>query len=808
MYRRFALAMITSYTEHLQNAIAFPNFPRHQTITMRQKELRLALVCYGGVSLAVYMHGVTKEIWHLARASRGYHADASGEVEGVAEVYCDLLSEIERDHGLRLRVMPDILTGASAGGINAIFLAQAIQSGHSLEPLTDLWLENADVNELTAKEAEPVWRYAKFWAQPIAEWVLRRPGNAVSESVSPETRKEVRQKVSRLVRGRWFNPPFSGDRFSEMLYEALESMEAGDRGEPLLPPGHPIDLFVTATDFRGHAELLRLNSPPMVEETEHRMPIAFRGITADRPDGCLADRLELVLAARATASFPGAFPPLVIDEIDRLAASQGHHWDNRGAFLSRIMPVHVRNGTVEETALIDGSVLVNAPFGAALAAIEGRSSQREVDRRFVYIDPRPDRSDNSKRDEEGKPDPVSFFGAIFGSLSTIPREQPIRDDLERIEFQSRDAQRLRRIVMGMRPEIDRAVEKLFGMTFFLDSPTPKRLKNWRARAQKAAAQQAGYTFSSYAQVKFTAIIDRLAKLTHESAPELGLGDCSLIAERLRDALAARGLDMLVSDNGEASDAVIAFFRAHDIGFRKRRMQLLARRLARDWEVDPEISDDALDLARERIYAILTMYQRSDDSAVLGPEFNELAVGVLKDPGAVLDYLATRRLLPETDQRAEEMFCAVLEESPKNLRRRMLLTYLGFPFYDIATLPLLQSEGLNEYNPVKIDRISPDDARSIREGGTRATLRGIEFYNFGAFFSRAYRENDYLWGRLHGAERMIDLVVSTVEGGIPVERTRKAKKAAFLAILEEETESARCHMGLIDTIRTEVEARLG
>lgn len=25
-----------------------------------QAELRLALVCYGGVSLAVYMHGVTK----------------------------------------------------------------------------------------------------------------------------------------------------------------------------------------------------------------------------------------------------------------------------------------------------------------------------------------------------------------------------------------------------------------------------------------------------------------------------------------------------------------------------------------------------------------------------------------------------------------------------------------------------------------------------------------------------------------------------------------------------------------------------
>jgi len=26
------------------------------------RELRLALVCYGGVSLAIYMHGITKEL--------------------------------------------------------------------------------------------------------------------------------------------------------------------------------------------------------------------------------------------------------------------------------------------------------------------------------------------------------------------------------------------------------------------------------------------------------------------------------------------------------------------------------------------------------------------------------------------------------------------------------------------------------------------------------------------------------------------------------------------------------------------------
>ena len=45
---------------------------------MREKELRIALVCYGGISLAVYMHGVTKEVWRLAKASRAFHDGAPG----------------------------------------------------------------------------------------------------------------------------------------------------------------------------------------------------------------------------------------------------------------------------------------------------------------------------------------------------------------------------------------------------------------------------------------------------------------------------------------------------------------------------------------------------------------------------------------------------------------------------------------------------------------------------------------------------------------------------------------------------------
>ncbi|GAA4038201.1 patatin-like protein [Parerythrobacter jejuensis] len=772
---------------------------------MRQKELRIALVCYGGVSLAVYMHGVTKEIWNLARASRAYH---TGDVPplGSAAVYHSLLGQIESDRGLRLRVLPDILSGASAGGINAVFLAQALHSGCSLEPLTDLWLDNADIDRLVDPDARPMWRYAKFWAQPIAEWVLRRPGNAVSESVAPETRSEVRQKVSRLVRGRWFQPPFSGLGMSKLLYNAFAAMRDKPAEGPLLPPGHPIDLYVTATDFRGYLEMLRLNSPPVVEESEHRMPIAFRG-HAQRQGGVpLADPLELTLAARATASFPGAFPPLKLEEIDELAEHDGRIWDNREDFLQRVMPVHVTYGSTSSVSLIDGSVLVNAPFEGAIEGLRGRPAHREVDRRFVYVDPRPDRFGSLKEQDT---QPVGFFAAIFGSLSTIPREQPIRDNLEALEAQSREAERLRRIVTGLRPEIEAAVERLFGRTFFLDSPTPKRLVAWRNKAQQAAAERAGYAFQAYAQAKFNGIVERLGELVLEAAPELMQPDARTIVEVLRGELERRGLTSLASESGAgASNEAIAFFRAHDLGFRTRRLRLLARRLSRDWDADPDLDDVALDEARESIYAILSLYFDREGLEHLGDDFGAIAARVLEDPGSVIDAFADRYLLPSVDEQAEEMLAAAMEKMPKNLRRRMLLTYLGFPFYDVATLPLLGHEGLTEFDPVKVDRISPHDATSIREGGTQDTLRGTEFFNFGAFFSRAYRENDYLWGRLHGAERMIDLVCSTLDEPLAESRCQSFKRDAFIAILDEEQEAGRCARGLIEKLRQEVADRLG
>jgi hypothetical protein len=70
---------------------------------------------------------------------------------------------------------------------------------------------------------------------------------------------------------------------------------------------------------------------------------------------------------------------------------------------------------------------------------------------------------------------------------------------------------LRPIVDALRPEVEEAVEKLFGHTLFLDKPTVARLTAWRTKAQQAAAERAGFAFHAYAQVKFAGVIDALAE---------------------------------------------------------------------------------------------------------------------------------------------------------------------------------------------------------------------------------------------------------------------------------------------------------
>ncbi len=758
---------------------------------VRDKELRLALVCYGGISLAVYMHGITKEIWRLARASC-----AAREGEESNGVYRQLLDEIRDTSGINLRVLVDILSGASAGGINAVFLAQAISTGQSLDPLTDMWMDHADVEALIEPRQAPSHRFAKIWATPIA-WLVANRSKTIDETVEASARDEVRLKLERFVRSRWFEPPFGGKRLLNTVMNAFDAMAEGPAYRRLLPQGQPLDLFITVTDFRGHAEELRLNSPSSVVETEHRLVFSFTD--HGDPDMAFAQVPELAFAARATSSFPGAFPPFTVGEMDSLLEERGSVWPGRDRFLEHVMPEQWAANRAEKAVLIDGSVLANAPFRPAIDALRERPARRQVDRRFVYIDPSPNFRFDFYGDSQEIP---GFFQTIIGALSELPREQPIRDNLEAIAERSEKIERMLSIIGEIRTEVETQVEALFGYTLWLDYPTPKRLATWRRRAQVAAAARAGYGHTAYGLLKVRGAIDRTARLLHT------IGDRHE-PERLREIRAAitRAVRLREADrfgatlsNG-ASPQTLEFLRTHDLGFRIRRLRLVARRLT---EIDLPSSHAELLPMREAIYESRAGYlelKRSDTFADLRDAIRDMT----DDAGPILDRLAERMQLKALDQATDALLSDGFSALSKDQRRPMLLAHIGFPFFDIATLPLLQGEGMDEFDPIRVDRISPDDATTIRAGGAEATLKGIQFNSFGAFFSRAYRENDYLWGRLHGADRLVDIVLSAlpVDDRLAEARVAEIKRSAFHAILDEEEGRLKAIPGLFAELRTEI-----
>jgi len=696
---------------------------------MREKELRLALICYGGISLAVYMHGITKEIWHLARASRAFHDDTPAD-SACEAVYQRLLTDIAAQTGIKLRVLVDIVAGASAGGINSIFLAQAVATGQSLDPLTALWLQSADIDALLDPDAKANSRFTKIWATPLAWAFANRQGSDWDDDLDPETRDEIHDKLTRFIRSRWFAPPFGGEIFTRLLLHAFDAMQESPVGARLVPDEQPIDLFVTVTDFHGHPETLRLNSPPEIAETEHRLTLAFRDAPGE--PARFGETVELAFAARATASFPGAFPPFTAREMDAVLAEDSRAWPGRDAFLARMLPRRTAARAAHTAVLIDGSVLANAPFRPAIDALKMRPARREVDRRFVYIDPKPGIR-SVKINRKGDAEPPGFFTTIFGALSDLPREQPIRDNLEAIAGRSERVLRMRRIVERIRPGIEASVAQMFGRTFFLERPTAARLTRWRGAAETRAANEAGHAFDAY--------------------------ECL----RVENA------------GGRDADAA-AFLDRRDIAYRSRRLQFVSRQLAALADASPNSNYEPV---RAAIFARLAPLYTADET------FD----------------------LPAFDRQTDAALADALDACAKADRRAPLLAYLGFPFYDVATYPLLQGEGLDEFDAIKVDRISPEDAQSIRKGGARATLKGIQFNSFGAFFSRSYRENDYLWGRLHGAERLIDIVASTLPAGatLPEAMIADAKRAIFIAILDEEADRCTAIAPLIAQIRAEIAA---
>ena len=759
----------------------------------RTKELRLALVCYGGSSLAIYMHGVTKELNRLVKgsallASPDADVDAGTPSEGV---YARLLGELtQRDEGVQTRVVVDVVAGTSAGGINGICLAKAVAHNRSLDELRTLWFEHGDINGLLNA---PHWlkpRKAKF------AWVA-------THAVEHE--------------------PLRGDLMAKWIYDAFTNMDAQtpqpEKLTSLLPDEHKLELFVTATDFAGYSRQVPYTDPNPIVDSRHRHVLAFRyGGDDDRDDFAGPDANgPLAFAARTTSSIPGVFPPVSFHDFQGWL--EGRHID-LDEFRRRFFRIYELAGfRPEQTWFVDGGVLDNKPFGPAIDAIRERPAGLQVDRRLLYLEPDPGGAQRPQ--QQPRPDTIK---AAVGALTGLPRAEPILDDLVEVGAMNERIERIKDIIQTSWEPVSKRVEDLVaevvGTATIAKIPTDPRspeLARLRDRLDSTARKDAGFNYATYVRLKLSGVVDRYA--------ETACTVCDFPADSSHAQLARRVVRCWAEEDGlfdqksvDPTDRQRQFLVDFDLDYAQRRLRFVIDGVSAWYPCaghDGYPSRDELDAVKGRLWEAVVRLRQ----VMTGKDF-DAEVGRHFHTCFPVDAMRKFMLQPEFDPKEyveeHKADLAAVEQALRTFLRKQLATftsdlyvdllsrtqswdeqrkwellcrYLGFQFWDILLYPVQALSDVGERDQVEVVRLSPRDAKRIppQPGSGHSKLVGAEQHHFGAFLSdRGGREKDYLWGRLDGAERLIGIVLRDS----PEADKERWCNEAFRAILQEDRENLK------------------
>lgn len=790
---------------------------------MKEKELRLSLVCYGGVSLAVYMHGVVDEILKLTRASKVIHQANPNEQDSedsydkrnpdppyetdTERLYFELLKALEPK--IELRVIVDTISGASAGGINGIFLARAIAHDLSLTPQRKMWIELADVLQLMDKQTIAT-RWSKFYLYPVLEIL----GWERLKKYFPS--EEIRRKASIFLRSRWLEPPFSGEIMLGWMLDAGyaqgDTKNSSDANKSLMPTSQSLKLMVSLTNFYGKHQTIALHDPTEISEREHRSTLLFKyyrhengTVESDFADDNIPG---LAFAARATSSFPGAFPPANLNELMKTLADRKEAWPSRAKFMAHnSLQFHNQATSPDHIQFIDGSVVNNKPFGEVIAALYERPAYREVDRRIIYIDPSPD-----KLTPENNTEAPGFFHTIFDAVVQIPGNEPIRDELQKLSAHNQRARRLQSVMRSLRADIDPFFENLVTLDTIQHISTPL-MASWREKVNAESVTEAGYAYSSYLYLKLYYLIESITRhLSSETNRGNGVSD-----PNIRAAILAWARDTNIWSGGQDSMdkldrlAIVKILRGMDVDFRIRRLHFVIKYVNESYQSFGEACDNLDDInhlnsLKKLAYQYIEYFKScwSAPSPIQGSDDVEHS----EQLNALTVTIIDRWNLEDKDLDFDKAFCDLINKiCDTTLRLEIIRGYIGFPFYDVLTLPLLQTTDLSEIDTISVNRISPDDRSSIVWAGEDGMLQGTSFGNFGAFFERSARENDHIWGRLQSSERLVDFMIDSAgANNLPAEFDITAfKKRLFLTILDAEKPHIKTGEEEFEHIKALVEA---
>jgi patatin-related protein len=480
-----------------------------------EREVRFAVVIYGGVSLAIYINGIVQEMLHLVRST----AVEETELSPVEQVYRKLANRVgtpdrandgvipvqaqtgkrtskassplrpgkaalrKEDVGNKIhtKFVVDILSGTSAGGINAVYLAKALANNLSIESLARMWITEADLN-LLMNDTKIDPSYLQQVPPPSllnGKWMYLKLLQALNAMNLDATARETRM-ISSLV--------------------------------------DDLDLYCTSTDLYGLPVEIALTDENVKEERFRNFYHFKRRIGAS---GSVADDFTtemdpfLAFAARCTSSFPFAFEPMELGDIADIV-------DSDSTFRQYRSPQSPESGIVQlfgkkiaklsgaakfaEICSIyqsiqardqidfqarpfgDGGYLDNKPFTYAIETLKQRHADLPVDRKLIYIEPGPENLDAAGLKMKVKSARPNAIENSLDALVTLPRYETIRQDIESVIEWNADIARLHRVLDDINKEIEKARPAISSQTDHDDSNYLARDAYLRLRLSSSADQ--------------------------------------------------------------------------------------------------------------------------------------------------------------------------------------------------------------------------------------------------------------------------------------------------------------------------------
>lgn len=667
---------------------------------LRSQECRLGLVMYGGISLAIYIYGVTQEFFNAVRGRGVYR----------------LIKALTDSH-----VVVDIMSGTSAGGVNGILLSYALTNNLEFSECASLWRDAGDIAELlrdpdaSAEEARSVLNSERY--QELLEQGLARMEN-------------------------------------HNLAKPLESEDVS--------PVPELDLFLTGTDVHGRLYTWFDDQGHSVDVKDHRAVFLLKhreGRKTPFAPGSTPDATRKALAtlARITSCFPVAFRPVRVknvapDENGSVDAKLQHwgrlgkdtyfldgglldnkpfthtlktifyrladHKVNRKMFYVEPDPEHFVPVSPSEPSIVQAAIksLVAIPTYESIADdLKLLGAHNEKVRRFDRLK----------------------LGLRVTDTSGNARNKCDEHDTS-IYMHARLMEISERIVRGVLRE---------------DGHDVLQDKNHRDIAAKLFQEFDNWPSDGKQTLDDFDIFFRQRRLFHVlyniADPEIGEGEHSF--ERIAQAHVGRqikllevisaAMDRLVDEApipwmGTSSEAVwrtvqSAYQRLLDV------RGLLPRGYEASWRTSNQI--EGRDWLNQKALNEVNVELRRRSTEICEE---------LKNSGHLTPMGNFQSVLAVTDA-CELRMLDQLNEGLGGI-------YAGFLTLDAQVYPIETCAELGEKDIIDTVRISPFDAqRGFSQRPGTKKICGDELHHFGGFFKRSWRSNDIMWGRLDGLCQLVE-----------------------------------------------------